>query len=172
LFQISKDPKNDVPAFKACPLLNETFCPAVTDNLIKGKTVPVVVYNPTSWPRAEWLDIPVAGQVQGTTQITHIILVTNARNTQSSISQVIQSLSNLIATSTTPLLLHSRRKSQLSDSARTLLLLLRTAGLRPKLKSQGLLEVPDNLNAFSKKTLPNDCSIRYRLGEQQHQGRF
>lgn len=72
-FQISKDPKNDVPSFKACPLLNETFCPAVTDNLIKGKTVPVVVYNPTSWPRAEWLDIPVAGQVQGTTQITLII---------------------------------------------------------------------------------------------------
>eukprot|EP00029_Vermamoeba_vermiformis_P005720 TRINITY_DN2061_c0_g1_i1.p1 TRINITY_DN2061_c0_g1~~TRINITY_DN2061_c0_g1_i1.p1 ORF type:complete len:972 (+),score=248.82 TRINITY_DN2061_c0_g1_i1:58-2973(+) len=61
---ISNDPKNDVPSFKACPLLNETFCPAVTDNLIKGKIVPLVVYNPTSWARSEWLDIPVAGQVQ------------------------------------------------------------------------------------------------------------
>ncbi len=48
----------------------------MTDNLIKGKIVPVVVYNPTSWPRTEWLDIPVAGQVQGTSTM-HIEYVAN-----------------------------------------------------------------------------------------------
>ncbi|XP_071914762.1 alpha-mannosidase At3g26720 isoform X1 [Coffea arabica] len=60
--KLSTRHNNPVTKFEQCPLLNISYCPPTEANLLNGKSLVVVAYNPIGWKRVEIIRIPVSSQ--------------------------------------------------------------------------------------------------------------
>ncbi|GAV59507.1 Glyco_hydro_38 domain-containing protein/Glyco_hydro_38C domain-containing protein/Alpha-mann_mid domain-containing protein [Cephalotus follicularis] len=52
--------KNPVTNFQQCPLLNISYCPPSEAELLNGRSLVIVIYNPLGWKREEVIRIPVS----------------------------------------------------------------------------------------------------------------